>query len=326
LQVSVIIPCFNADRWITKVLDSCLMQGPLLGEVVVVDDGSTDDSTIIVQRYVQEHPDRIRLLRNPGKGGNAARVFGFTQSRFDLIQWLDADDYLCEGKFSAQVRHLQGNVDIVYSDWIERFHNNDDRIVRDVERIMNSDESLLLSLAADRWSVPANYLMTRGLAERTVAADGWMPGRRIAQDREFFTIAAVLSRRAAYVPGLFSIYNRRPHGSVSGMDFAERLSLQMPLDARLRAFVLDADLCTGEKPLCMRRLNTHCINAVFYNWGVMPQFFFWPWQVSLSLLHWKKRVIYPLLYFAAMVGYCRYRLRLDGVSGTMQRNRSDDRS
>jgi len=316
-QVSVIIPCFNAAAWIERVLESCMEQGPTLGEVIVVEDGSTDGSAEIVESVAARSGGVIRLISNPGKGGNAARNFGFENSRFDFIQWLDADDFLLPGKFDAQLSTLeaQPDLDIVWSDWEERFHDADGNRQASRNHDMATGEDLLLMLAADKWSVPANYLMRRSLAARVVAADGWNPARRVAQDREFFTLAALFARKASHVPGTFAVYNRQESGTVSGMDFGERLELQMDLEARLRrdmeAHVNDPRTLRA----LMRRLNSHTINAYFYNRRIRPRDCFWPWVIAPELIHWKKLAIYPALYLGAMLN-CLRGHRLAGTGRT----------
>lgn len=306
-RVSVIIPCYNAARWIEAVLESCLAQGPALGEVIVVDDSSSDDSPRIVETVASRSNGLVRCITNRVKGGNHARNRGFAEARCEFIQWLDADDFLLPGKFEAQIAALDAEpeVEIVWSDWEERFHDADGNPVNARMHDMSGGEGLLLMLAADRWSVPASYLMRRDLAARVVAAKGWNPDRRVAQDREFFTLAAIHARRARHVPGVFAVYNRQASGSVSGMDFQERLALQMDLEARLRQEMIANITDQALLGRLIRRLNSHVINAYFYNRRVRPRSFFWPWAVAPELIHWKKLAIYPVLYAGAMLNHSR---------------------
>lgn len=306
----MVIPCFNAERWIERVLQSCIDQGPLLGEIVVVDDQSADGSVGVVRSFANKNATVVRLFTNPEKGGNNARNFGFAQTRCEFIQWLDADDFLLPGKFTGQVGYLLENpdVDIVVSDWAEHFHGvNDEVLERKVHR-QSPKEGLLLDLLSERWSVPANYLMRRELAEKLALRNAWHPSRQVCQDREYFTLAALLSRGCGYVPGLFSIYNRQADGSVSCMDFKKRVALQMELEARLRAEILAQSLGKAQQSEYLNRLNSHVINAFFYNPRVQPRFFFWPWQVKAELIHYKKRLIFPGLYIGTVLNHFVWRI------------------
>ncbi len=88
--VSVIIPCYNAEKWITEAVESALGQSHGNIEVVVVDDGSSDRSVDRLRAF----GSRIVLETGPNRGGCAARNQGVELSQGDWIQFLDADDLL----------------------------------------------------------------------------------------------------------------------------------------------------------------------------------------------------------------------------------------
>lgn len=86
-EISVVIPCYNAAPYLDAALSSVFAQTLRPREVVVVDDGSTDQSAQIAQRY------DVRLVRIPSNIGNAAaRNVGLRRARGDLVAWFDADD------------------------------------------------------------------------------------------------------------------------------------------------------------------------------------------------------------------------------------------
>ncbi len=93
-SVSVVIPAKNAALYIREAIDSALSQGETVAEVVVVDDGSTDDTTAIVRSI---HNDRVRLLPNDSVGVSAARNLGARTARGHWLLFLDADDRLRPG-------------------------------------------------------------------------------------------------------------------------------------------------------------------------------------------------------------------------------------
>ncbi len=121
--VSVIIPCYNSEKYISETLDSVINQAYKNWECIVVDDHSTDNSIDIVQEYCKKH-DNIKSLTNPKKGAPAARNFGLENVRGEYIQFLDSDDLLSENKILKQVNCLKENdVQIVYGEW-HFFYNN----------------------------------------------------------------------------------------------------------------------------------------------------------------------------------------------------------
>src|SRR5262245_48041792 len=94
VEVSVIIPCFNAQEWIVKTIQSVIAQKLSDIEIIVVDDGSTDNSAAVIRREF----DSARLLQTSNQGPSRARNLGTRVSSGDFLQYLDADDVLIEGK------------------------------------------------------------------------------------------------------------------------------------------------------------------------------------------------------------------------------------
>lgn len=109
-RLSVIIPTWNVEDWVGQTLESIIGQSERSLEVLVVDDGSTDGTTALVESYAAADP-RIRLLHNPGKGGAAARNFGVSQARGEFIAFADGDDSVPEFAYERMLGQsdLSGN-------------------------------------------------------------------------------------------------------------------------------------------------------------------------------------------------------------------------
>ncbi len=86
-DIAVVIPLFNGAAWIRQTLASVLAQTLPAREIIVVDDGSSDDSMAIVRSFPQ-----VALYRHPGKGTHQTRQFGFERSTAALVTFLDQDD------------------------------------------------------------------------------------------------------------------------------------------------------------------------------------------------------------------------------------------
>ena len=121
--VSILIPCYNAERWIAQAIESALAQTWAAKEVIVVDDGSTDRSLEIIQSF----GDRIRSEAGKHRGGNATRNRLLELARGQWVQYLDADDYLLPEKVAHQmefrVAHPDANIifgPIFLEHWSER--------------------------------------------------------------------------------------------------------------------------------------------------------------------------------------------------------------
>ncbi|MBI3299551.1 MAG: glycosyltransferase [Elusimicrobia bacterium] len=96
--VSVVIPAFNAERWVPAALESVLAQDYAPLEVIVVDDGSKDGTGAAVARF----GDRVRYVRQANSGVCQARNRGAREARGKLVAFLDADDVWLPGKLKAQ--------------------------------------------------------------------------------------------------------------------------------------------------------------------------------------------------------------------------------
>ena len=99
MKLSIIIPCYNAERFVGDAIRSALEQTYLDREVIVVDDGSTDGSLEVLKGF----GDAIQLGTGPNRGGCAARNRGIEMAKGELLQFHDADDLLHPEKLARQV-------------------------------------------------------------------------------------------------------------------------------------------------------------------------------------------------------------------------------
>src|SRR5690348_923784 len=104
MKVSVIVPVFNKAPFVSRAIESVLIQHFTDFELIVVDDGSTDYSIDIVSSYEDE---RIRIIRQCNRGPGAARNTGIKHAKGDFIAFLDADDEWLPNYLSESVRLLE---------------------------------------------------------------------------------------------------------------------------------------------------------------------------------------------------------------------------
>ena len=110
-RCSIIIPCYNAERWLDQAIRSCLAQTARDLEVIVVDDGSTDGSPDIAAAYVASDA-RVIAIQEPNRGVGAARNAGLAIAKGDYVNFLDADDLLAPEKLAVQGAVLDENPEI----------------------------------------------------------------------------------------------------------------------------------------------------------------------------------------------------------------------
>ena len=100
IDISVIIPVYNVEDYLPICLESLMSQGDLRLEIILVDDGSTDQSGKIADKYAQ-NDDRFKVIHQENKGASAARNSGLSTAEGEYIVFLDSDDWIKEGSLSA---------------------------------------------------------------------------------------------------------------------------------------------------------------------------------------------------------------------------------
>lgn len=128
-QVSIITPCYNASRFISQTIDSVLSQTFTDWEMIIVDDGSKDDSSDIVEKYVKKD-SRIRLIQQPNGGSANARNHGIREATGRYIALLDADDLWLPQFLEKQIEFMkEKNAICVYSSY-KRIDENSNEILK----------------------------------------------------------------------------------------------------------------------------------------------------------------------------------------------------
>jgi glycosyltransferase involved in cell wall biosynthesis len=103
--VSIIIPVYNSEKHLAETISSALEQTWPNKEIIIVDDGSADNSLAIAKSFASEN---VKVFYQPNKGASAARNKGIKEAKGDYIQFLDADDLLMPNKIATQVKQLAG--------------------------------------------------------------------------------------------------------------------------------------------------------------------------------------------------------------------------
>lgn len=217
-RVSILIPAYNAAPWISATLDSALAQTYPHHEIIVVDDGSRDDTLAVARAHAARHPGRIRVETQSNAGASAARNHGLRLARGDYLQFLDADDLLSPGKIAAQAGFLSARPPgtLATCAW-GRFHDDpaaarfvDDAVFRDFSAVD------FLVLAGDTGAMlhPSCWLVPRTVAER---AGPWDESLSLNDDGEYFARIMLASAGFAFCaePTARSYYRSGLGGSLS---------------------------------------------------------------------------------------------------------------
>jgi glycosyltransferase involved in cell wall biosynthesis len=207
--ISVVIPCYNAARWLPVTLASVHAQRGVDYEVIVVDDGSTDGSAEVAREV---SPD-ARIFRTANQGASAARNLGTAQVRGEFVQYLDADDLLAPGKLHAQWTALEETGgDVAYGDWQKLVERQPDQFTEGelVQRQLEDDPAL--AMLVDFWCPPAAYLFRRKIVEKV---GPWNMRLPVIQDARFALDCALHQAKFVYCPGVMGFYREHRLGSLS---------------------------------------------------------------------------------------------------------------
>ncbi len=205
--VSVIVPFYNRARYLEEAVQSVLAQTWSSFELILCNDGSTDDSVNVAERLSKEHPDMIRIVHIPHSGPGAAREAGRLLARGEFIQYLDSDDRLLSNKFARQIQALREDsaADIAYG--ITRLIEADGSVVKEPYKWTGeAREHLFPGLLVDRWWCTHTPLYRRRLCDRI----GPWSDLRYSQDWEYDARAGAMRTRLTFIPEVVSEHRQHP--------------------------------------------------------------------------------------------------------------------
>ena len=164
--VSVVIPCFNQAGYLGEAIESVLNQTYERIEVIVVNDGSTDDTTEVAASYPE-----VALIVQENQGLSAARNRGLGNARGEMLLFLDADDRLLPGALSAGVACLSEHPTCAFAYGQYQFIHADGSFMRAIEREPSSQCGYLDFLRANRIGMHATVIYRRWVFDQVGAFD-----------------------------------------------------------------------------------------------------------------------------------------------------------
>lgn len=237
--VSIIIPCHNAGRWLAATLESALAQTWSHCEVILIDDGSTDNSHAVAAGFA---PRGVRVARQPRRGASAARNHGLRLATGSYIQFLDADDLLAPDKIGLQLAHLLGRDDSLLAAGAWARFESDPAAARFTPcsnwRDLTGVEFLQLHYEEQIMMHPAAWLAPRSLLDR---AGPWDETLTLNDDGEYFARVMLASKGIVFCPGARSYYRSNLSGSLSRRQDRAALESLYRSDERMIGYLLEAD-------------------------------------------------------------------------------------
>lgn len=222
-KVSVIVPCYNVEKYLAQCIESLIAQTLEDIEIVLVDDGSPDNSGKICDQY-KEQDERIKVIHKINEGVGAARNDGFKEATGEYVIFVDSDDYLpSEALNSLYTKAVQSDADIVIGDVNRVFSNMEKMAHFYAEEFIVTDKAQIQELiktvfyktycpwpyqgsAAFGYGGPCNKLVRKQLLDNNeIKFDVQVRG--IYDDIIYSAYILAASKTVVYIP--VNVYNYR---------------------------------------------------------------------------------------------------------------------
>jgi len=258
--VSVIVPTFNRAGFLVEAMDSVYQQTYRPIELIVVDDGSTDDTCQVVDewrsKYTGDNGFRLRYFFQENAGAPVARSFGMIESSGEFIQFLDSDDLLHPKRFERIIRVFEeSSCDYV----ITGFDGFCGRCGQVIERHVPeaSDDQLEVLCQGKLWGSTLQFAWRRDLAEQI---GGWDIDMVAYQDYDFIIRTLLISRNSVAIQEILSHARRGGSTRISDIRFTHK-----GYESFLRA---TEKLCNGIKSLNLSPKSRKALAVQLYHKGV----------------------------------------------------------
>lgn len=236
--VSVLMPAYNARRYVGEAIESVLAQTWRDFEFVIIDDGSTDDTPEILKRYAAGD-GRIRVLPRSNAGVGAALNAGLAEARGEFVARMDSDDVCVPERFARQVEFLRQEPECVLVGSRVLLIDPDGAPLFEMEDIPTQHEAIDEMLLQGRWSIvhPA-VMMRRDVVRRLGGYDNDLVP---VEDHDLFLRLAEAGR-LANLPDVLLRYRKHPMNSV-----------RVLADRRVRALTRVMEAAWARRGLAGRR-------------------------------------------------------------------------
>ena len=112
-KLSIIIPVYNTEKHLKKCFDSIVNQNNSEIEVIVVNDGSTDDSEVIIKEYTNKYKDVFTYYKKGNTGVADTRNFGIKKATGEYIMFLDSDDYIDKKLYDNIKKYIDEDIELI---------------------------------------------------------------------------------------------------------------------------------------------------------------------------------------------------------------------
>ncbi len=219
---SIIVPSYNASAYVKDAVDSALAQTYKDTEVIVVDDGSTDNTKQVLEPYIRGN--KIKYIYQANKGLSGARNTGIKAAKGEYIALLDADDLFLPEKMEKQVAHLESNpeCDVSYCD-LYHFNDGEPDVLLKLDYRYYSGKDVLPNLLRSSFIAPVTVVFRKSVFDKFGLFDEKM--RQYAEDLEFWLRLSYEGAQICFLPEILAKLRLRGEGNIQSLENQPKMKL-----------------------------------------------------------------------------------------------------
>jgi glycosyltransferase involved in cell wall biosynthesis len=212
--ISILIPCYNSEQYLAETIKSALAQTWKNIEIIIVDDGSTDNSLSVAKSF---ESSIVKVISQENKGASAARNRALRECQGDFIQYLDADDLLAPNKIELQIK-LLGKHDsqfVASGEWARFYQMPTEALFvsQPLWKDMSPVEWLICAWQEHLMMHPSAWLVSRQITDK---AGLWNKNLSLNDDGEYFARVVLASEGVKFCQGAKTYYRSGNTDSLSG--------------------------------------------------------------------------------------------------------------
>ncbi|MGE7862937.1 glycosyltransferase family 2 protein [Bacillus mobilis] len=255
--VSVIVPLYNAEKYIEETMESILNQTYKNIEIVIVDDGSKDQSSSIVKNFKKKYPEQIQYILQENQGVSVARNTGIENANGEYISFLDSDDLWHSTKIEKQIESMhKNNMNACYCGFMNFYEETGEKIENTTNFVKGNMTKAFLThqvfAQTSTWIFKKSIVMNHNIR--------FTPGCSWGEDLEFlFKLMSVTN--VCYVDEYLTYYRILSGGSLSSnyKDYELKTTKELEVFNRMKDWIHNKskDLITNDSTELIEILETY---------------------------------------------------------------------
>lgn len=216
MKLSIIVPVYKVEEYLGECVDSLLSQTIDDYEIILVDDGSPDNSGKIADEYAAVNPDMIRVLHIDNGGQGRARNFALDIAKGDFVGFVDSDDWVTHDMYEKMyTRAAETGADVVVCDFMERF--------------ADGRKSVLPASLQDNWLGSAGSSCNK-IFRRSLIGELRFPVGLWYEDFYFSAVMLLRSKHTEFIAEPLYIYRRGQESTMHNNNAAKNLDMLTIMD------------------------------------------------------------------------------------------------